>query len=245
MEKAILWLPGWGMADAVWNDIRSEIQHCRHLAPDYSQVTQPEHFWEAVQEAVLPMGTHTLFVVGWSMGGMLAQRLASVRHVSGLVLISTTDRFARPRTERTHGWTKEHLRKMQRALAVNREQVMTSFAELMASEDERLQEAALTRVVGAEWTPEALHAGLSFLSEEDGGGRLDAIRCPTLVIHGSDDQVCPVSAGERLASGIEQATFLPVAHCGHAPMIFHHETVSAAIKRMVENSVEDDGRAAI
>lgn len=45
--------------------------------------------------------------------------------------------------------------------------------------------------------------------------RLGAVRAPTLVIHGRDDQVCPIAEGRLLASGIPGAEFVELESRNH------------------------------
>lgn len=245
MEKAMLWLPGWGMSDQVWTSIRSHFPSHLHITPDYSGVTSPSHFYEAIEKEVRSVGSLPLQVVGWSMGGMLAQWLATQHQVSGLVLISTTARFVRSREERDKGWTEAVLQKMQRSLAVDRARVMEGFVQSMATEQEYRQEAGFQQAAGAEWNLEALMAGLDYLREEDCRHKLSSLTCPALVIHGTADGICPFAAGEELASLMPNSAFLPLQDCGHAPMISQTDTMIDAVKRMVENDVEDGRRKSV
>lgn len=247
MDKAMLWLPGWGMSDECWNPIRSRFPLYRHATPDYSRVTHPDHFFEAVREAVCSLGSIPVYVIGWSMGGMLAQRLASVHPIAGLVLISTTARFVRSREERGKGWAEAQLQRMQNALFKDQVQVMERFSREIVTEAEwgQVQLQAFQKIVDGGWSLEALVAGLTFLQEEDCRIILGSLACAPLVIHGMSDTICPFSAGEELGSLIPQASFLPIAECGHAPMIFQPHKVAAAIKRMVEDDVENGCRATI
>ncbi|MDF2682133.1 MAG: alpha/beta hydrolase [Brevibacillus sp.] len=245
-NPAILWLPGWGMADELWDPIRSRFPSCRHIIPDFSQVTRPDEFMAMIEKEIGRISHYSLIVVGWSMGGMLAQRLAARYTVIGLVLISTTGRFIRSREERSKGWPEAYLSRMQRGLAEDRERVMEAFYLSILTERERLEKKCSFHVMGQnEWTQEALMAGLSYLREEDCRPFSPAIFCPTTIIHGKDDTVCPVAAGEELAACIPEATCIQIEDCGHAPLIFHPEIIKLAVQRMVETYGETDCRETI
>ncbi|WP_427308102.1 alpha/beta fold hydrolase [Cupriavidus sp. H39] len=69
-----------------------------------------------------------------------------------------------------------------------------------------LREAADHRTVA--WTWQSIR-------HTDQRGTLGQVRCRTLVIHGSDDQDCPLAHGERLANGIADAELLVLHGAGH------------------------------
>lgn len=234
-ETTLLWLPGWGMPDELFDPIRTCFPSCRHVVPDYASVTQADGFMDAIKKRMNGIGHMRLIVIGWSMGGMLAQRLAAHFPVSGLVLVSTTGRFVRSREERTKGWPEAYVTRMERGLLENRERVMAAFCESILTERERLEKTVPFQPdAKTEWTDAALMAGLAYLREEDCRPFSSTISCPVTIIHGKDDAVCPIAAGEELAAGIREATFVPIADCGHAPFLFHPDKAFQAIQRMVE-----------
>ena len=49
--------------------------------------------------------------------------------------------------------------------------------------------------------------------------RHEAIRCPTLLVHGADDAVAPLAAARRLRDAIEGARLETLAGVGHWPML--------------------------
>lgn len=245
-NPAILWLPGWGVPIELWNPIRSRFPSCHHVIPDYTRVTRPDEFMVMIEKEIGSISHMPLIVVGWSMGGMLAQRLAARCPVAGLVLISTTGRFVRSREERSKGWPEAYVSRMQRGLAEDRERVMEAFYLSILTERERLEKQCSFHVKGQnEWTQEALMAGLAYLREEDCRPFSPALFCPATIIHGTDDTVCPVAAGEELAACIPEATFIQIEDCGHAPLISHPEIIELAVQRMVESYGDSDRRKPI
>jgi len=68
----------------------------------------------------------------------------------------------------------------------------------------------------AEERPESLIAGIEALRDRpDRSAELGAIRCPTLVIRGADDQVTPAADMRELAQAIAGATFVELPGAGH------------------------------
>lgn len=230
----MLWLTGWGMPDSSWDAVRTQFPAYQHIAPLYADVADPKQFYERVEKEVRSRHAEELIVVGWSMGGLLGLRLASHYPVSALVLIGTTACFTREPEERSKGWNPVILQRMKRQLKTARERVMATFAEQMLTSKERQQSVQLVEQDDHKWSLEALIAGLSYLEEEDCRSFLFSLACPSLVIHGTDDVVCPLAAGEELAKSLLHAEFVEIPGCGHAPHVFAPDVVGDSLKRMVE-----------
>lgn len=59
---------------------------------------------------------------------------------------------------------------------------------------------------------------------------LAAISCPTIVIHGRDDQSWPLENGEELAQLIPGARLSVIENCGHFPTLDQPEQTNAALR---------------
>ncbi|MGZ0051729.1 alpha/beta fold hydrolase [Brevibacillus gelatini] len=243
MTPAILWLTGWGMTVSCWQEVCQQIPCALHLAPDYSRVSRPEQFLEVVEQTARSIAGNELIVVGWSMGGLLALRLAASRPVAGLVLIGTTMRFVREPAERDKGWGAAVLQRMKRLLPTEREWVMAQFAEQMLSAKEREQNRLEMEKAGGQWSEQALLAGLDYLASEDCRHAAASLSCPAIVISGTDDLICPLAAGKELANTLPDADFLPLKDCGHMPHVFYPDVVGTAVTRMVKQIARKHGQA--
>lgn len=155
-------------------------------------------------------------VYGQSMGGRVAQWLA-VDHpdrVAALVLGSTTpgDRHGVPRPAEVT-------------------RVMTSGAsparaELFVSAGFRHRHPELTATLApAARSAAALRAHFHASRQHDAWAVLPDVQAPTLVLHGTADQVCPVHNGELLAQRIPGATLRRVRNGRHG---FHVEFAQTA-----------------
>ncbi|MGG4440143.1 alpha/beta fold hydrolase [Brevibacillus fortis] len=239
MRKVMLWLTGWGMSDSSWDAVRSQFPSYEHITPDFSDVTVPMQFFEKVEGELRSLSAQELIVVGWSMGGMLGMRLAAQYPVSGLVLIGTTARFTCEQPDLRKGWHPVVLQRMKRQLSVARERVMDAFVEQMLTPGEREQIGLHVGMDSQKWSTAALIAGLTYLEEEDCRPFLSSLTAPTLVIHGTEDAICSLAAGEELASRLVGANFVRIPDCGHAPHVFVPEAVGDSLKRMVEQLAEE------
>lgn len=174
------------------------------------------------------LGVDRMQLVGRSMGGMIAQELALriPDRVSKLVLVSTTGRADAHLAEVFGTWAalaeagvKAELRHRTSLLwCLGRESLETEVAQgylaARARSDRPLDYARQARACAA-------HDALS---------KLDAVRCPTLVVGGDDDRLTPLRHAEELAAAIPGARRVTIPGAGHlayleAPQRFAREVL--------------------
>ena len=78
---------------------------------------------------------------------------------------------------------------------------------------------------------EEMRAMISF----DARGWLEEIRCPTLIIRGSEDTAVPRPHAEMLASGIPDAQLAVIEGAGHALVWTHPEGLAEVLERWLKN----------
>lgn len=94
-----------------------------------------------------------------------------------------------------------------------------------------LQEMA--RAVGAE---AFLHQVSMQLSRRDNRALLATIRCPTLVVAGREDQVCPLERQNELIEALPNATLVVVEQCGHLSPIEQPVAVANLLRDWLQTS---------
>ncbi|HEY8119889.1 MAG TPA: alpha/beta hydrolase [Myxococcota bacterium] len=191
-----------------------------------------------VRAALAALGVARCDLLGHSMGGMLAQRvaLAEPQRVASLVLVSTS-------AEPLEWINEDHIRL---AAYVGGEQGMTKLAEVLrarAGDDPTRGEAdrRLEREWGAErfwrWRdariaamdPVAYQAlGLALKRAPDFRARLSALRCEALVAVGALDAEF-VEASPRLAAAIPGARHVVIPNAGHQPQLEAPEALVSAL----------------
>jgi pimeloyl-ACP methyl ester carboxylesterase len=163
------------------------------------------------------LGLDAAHVVGISMGGMVAQELV-LRHperVRTLVLGCTyaggagqalsSPEVMQILAEGMQSGDRETA--MRAAWGVN---VSEAFAAERANW-ETFYEIAQTRPVPVEVIMRQMQA----IAQHDTNARLSDITAPTLVIHGTADQMLPASNGEAIARAIPGARYEPLDGVGH------------------------------
>jgi pimeloyl-ACP methyl ester carboxylesterase len=156
-------------------------------------------------------------LVGFSMGGVIAQRFALdfADLTEGLVLIASSstigragEQFFRDRIEQVAAGGLEAL------ASINSEDARGCFAmgdEQLISEYQQLRVDAVHEVEGY------LNACRAMMGIKDKSltQNLGAIKCPVLVIAGELDPYCPPRASEMIATAIPKAELRVIPNAGH------------------------------
>lgn len=227
----ILWLTGWSMPDAVFDRLRLLLPDFRHISVDYSAADSPEEMLSLTETAVTDMlciegsacrervSQGPLLISGWSLGGLLALRLAVKGYADGLVLFGATARFTRSKEEFDRGLADAYVRQMIKGILKDQHAVEANFRKIMFTEQE--WEAGLAERLPhtGSWTTQSLLAGLQILRSEECLSQLPNIDCPVLLIHGTEDRICPYGAGLELTAHLPQAKLITLTGCGHAPFL--------------------------
>ncbi|HEY8556975.1 MAG TPA: alpha/beta hydrolase [Actinomycetes bacterium] len=190
-------------------------------------------------------GTREAVLVGLSRGGRWAVELAAARPelVLGAVLIDPAFPYLAPIPRRqafsfdeeldtTEGWAKYNRHYWLREYR--------DFLEFFASE--AFSETHSTKPIedmvgwGLETSPETLvlsQLGAQPASRAEVEAILCRIRCPVLVVHGSDDRVRPHAVGAAVAE-LTGGRLVTVEGGGHCPQARHPVLVNLLIRGFVE-----------
>ena len=178
------------------------------------------------------LGLESAHVLGISMGGMVAQELV-LRHpqrVRRLVLgctyaggegqrLTDPDVFGRLGEAMQSG---DRERALRAAWEIN---VSAGFAADEARYT-AFREISATRPVAVAVIMRQLQA----IAGHDVGARLGEIAAPTLVIHGTEDQMLPCSNGEAIAGAIPGARFEALPGVGHMFWVEQPERTAALVR---------------
>ncbi len=162
------------------------------------------------------LGVERAHILGFSMGGMIAQEIALgyPERVERLVLACTHSglRHSEPPIAEaaeafqldTHSWSERI-----RALAP------FAFAPGYSEREPSAFDAFVAKKISDEQPHYAYQRQLVACLRHDTHDRLDQIKLPTLVLTGSEDSVVPAANSERLAEALPQATLKVIERAGH------------------------------
>ncbi|WP_254634517.1 alpha/beta hydrolase [Paenibacillus sp. GbtcB18] len=259
---SILWLSGWSMPPAVFDDIRQELPEFRHFYADYGSAESPGAITESVRRLALSLRTGAphgepssephessapapLLIAGWSLGGLLALRLASEGLAAGLVLFGATARFVRQPAEQQSGWAPASVQAMIPALRQDADRVLHQFRRQMFTKEERRDGLGAGLPEASGWSVPGLIAGLELLVSEDVRDELPDIHCPALLIHGTHDKICPYGAALEIQAGVPQAVLVEAAGCGHGPFLQKERQTAETIRSWWNDSSERQNPAPV
>jgi pimeloyl-[acyl-carrier protein] methyl ester esterase len=252
----ISWLTGWSMPNTVFNKLQAMLPEYHHASLDYSEAGSIEEMLALTEAAAREFraaaadgsfsGLHSpLLIGGWSLGGLLALRLAANGFADGLVLLAATARFTRPKEQQDRGWPDIYVRQMIAALKKDPRAVENNFRQMLFTDSE--WKAGLCDVLPpiGSWTTSALITGLQVLRDEDGMSYLPEIHCPALLIHGVEDKICPYGAAEELLAQLPQAKLISIEGCGHVPFLEREEVIAEEIRSWWNGYQDRRGSASI
>ncbi len=227
MSQPALFLHGWGLHGGVWADTLRALPGTAVDLPGYGATPGVAPYRaQTLADALAARIEAPVAVVGWSMGGMVALALAA-RHadkVARLALVATSPVFVR-RPDWPHGLEADVLAGFAASLRADYRATVLRFLSLQArgGDDARAVIGRLRAQVFARGEPDAvtLADGLQLLRVVDLRAEAARVRCPTLVLHGAHDGLCPPAAARWLAGHIAGARLALHERAAHAPFLSH------------------------
>ena len=238
---------GWGMHGGVWQPL------LRHLSPHFRLHTvdlpgmgfsRPlEHGQlQAYAEQLATVIPADADICGWSLGGLIAMRLAVLRPelVRRLVLVGATPCFTNRAESPTwsDGVDEQVFRQFASQVAQDYQSTLIKFLTLqcMGADNARgtvkqLRESFAARPVP---TMESLQRTLRILLENDLRAEIGDLQTPTLLIHGDRDRLAPVEAARWLAQHLPAGSLRVIAGAAHAPFLSHPASFTEALLQFLQ-----------
>ena len=226
-------LHGWGMHSSIWGGVHDELArdfrvHAVDL-PGYgaSSPCLPYDLPQLVQAvaAAVPSGAG---VVGWSLGGLVAQRLAlsHPQQVARLMLVGSTPCFVQ-RPDWSCGIEADVLQAFAHDLERDYAATLMRFLSLQVRSGENVRTVLkyLRTALFSRGMPraEVLRAGLNILLENDLRPAAGKHTQPLAIVHGERDTLAPAAAARWLADQFPGARLTVIPGCAHAPFLSHPE----------------------
>jgi pimeloyl-[acyl-carrier protein] methyl ester esterase len=244
--KPLVLLHGWAMNSAVWERVVKRLSASYRLflvdlpGMGQSRAVYPYHLHslaEAVAEEIPGVST----ILGWSLGGLVAQQIALNQpdRVEKLILVGTNPCFV-SKPDWPNGIAARHFEQFNQRFEQDFNATLLNFLTLqcMHAKDARATVRQLRTAFAAKPTPtqDNLNQALDILLQTDLREEVGRIFQPTLLIHGDRDTLAPVAAAHWLAMHLQRAQLRVMAGAAHAPFLSHAD----AFCETVEAFMADD-----
>ncbi len=233
-------LHGWGLNSGVWSAVLPLLsRHFRVIQVDLpghgaNRGLLPDNYdlssLAALVSEVLP---DEAILLGWSLGGLVAQQLALryPNRVRALCLVASSPKFSAD--DDWPGIDGEVLRGFSGQLRRDADKTLARFLAIqaMGSEQPRQEVRMLRQAIDDNGAPAAaaLSGGLDILHQADLRGSLAELKMPTLWLFGRLDSLVPRRAIEPIMSLVPKAHLEILPRASHAPFISHPQEFSAAL----------------
>ncbi|WP_455205081.1 pimeloyl-ACP methyl ester esterase BioH [Kaarinaea lacus] len=231
--KDLVLIHGWGISGNVWESVADKLSNQYRVTivdlPGYGRSAKYhlEHYsLSAVANTLAEVIPPQSIVMGWSLGGMIAMKLAlnHAKRLCQLVLVATSPQFHLS-DDWPHAVDTQILENFANELASSYRDTILQFLSIQAlgSEHARDEIRLLRQKVFRDGDPEeaAVRKSLKILQSVSLRDQLQHIKTPTLIISGERDRLVPLGAAEALSRGIANSDLHIIKGASHAPFISH------------------------
>jgi pimeloyl-[acyl-carrier protein] methyl ester esterase len=246
--RPIVLLHGWGMHGGVFKPLGEHLAQANTVAavdlPGHGESARYDQFADLSQhcgylvEQLSGLLREEVTLIGWSLGGLLAQYIALQypQYVKKLVLLCSTPCFR---------WSEDWSCAMEAGVLAgfaadlmrDYQTTLSRFLGLqfMGAQNQKENLRRARELVFARPQPQRdmLQQGLHLLETTDLRPQSKAIRCPTLIINAERDSLVPSAAGQYLAEKLPDARCVIIKGAGHAPFLSHRDVVTHFLNRFI------------
>ena len=242
--QPLVMLHGWGMHSGVWQPLIKKLsaQYMLYLVDlpgmGNSRPLEPYHL-HALADEVAQVIPGVSDVLGWSLGGLVAQRIALNQpdRIRRLVLVGSTPCFVNKA-----GWDAgiepSNFETFANNVNSDYKATIMQFLTLqcMKADDARSTLKQLRASFETRPTPTqtTLQRALHILLESDLRNEIANIRKPTLLIHGDRDTLAPVQAAHWMMQQLPHGFLRVMSGSAHAPFLSHSEQFIDALNQFLE-----------
>jgi pimeloyl-[acyl-carrier protein] methyl ester esterase len=241
---ALTLIHGWGMNAAVFQPLAEVLAgHYRVTRVDLpgygGSPWNHEDFETQIEQLAAALADSML--VGWSLGGLYAQRLASLypQRFTRLILLNSNPCFVQ-RDDWLCAVKAEVFEQFAASLAAGWQATIRRFLALQMRGNEHARQLVrqITQLLieGGEPHPDVLPFGLKLLLECDARTELAALAVPVMHILGERDTLVPACVGEQIHRTSPSIRVECLARCAHAPFLSHSDLVISLIREFAQSS---------
>lgn len=225
METHLCMLHGWALNGDIFSTFKTMLPENWHISTPHllGHGGDVNDFRIAAVVDKLAADWHKpVFLLGWSLGGLVALHAAAryPEKVRGLILCNTFARF-QAASDYPEGVNPAVLQRMVAFFQQDYAQSVRQFLELQLLHNPHRQTMlnALLPEIAQHGTPHALQSALAEVEQADIRAQLPQLNTPTLLLYGGKDAITPPRMGEYLAKHLPQAQLHIAPKAAHAPFL--------------------------
>ncbi len=250
--RDLVLIHGWGTNSSIWQEWAVKTFSAYRLTfidlPGHGNspelMISDTSVVDAWQNALLAVMPENAIVVGWSLGGLLAQRIALTQpeRVSALLLIATSPCFVQ-RTDWLPALEASLFSRYLTEVVTQTPSLLNSFTALQtlgsAHPKQLLKQLLALSNTQLACHYQSLKQGLLLLEELDLRTQLIGISMPTLWLLGGQDAIVPDTLAQSLPSLQPQAQIQVIAQSGHIPFLSQAQMTTQAVQTFLQGIAYD------
>lgn len=245
--RDLVLLHGWGMHSLIWDSvIPALLENFRITVIDLpgfgrSPVPGGEYNLDYLVEHVLAVAPESALWMGWSLGGMVAMRIAAQKpaRCDALITVASTPQFVADERWPV-AMNAEVLQGFCNLLAEDWEGTLIRFLGLQCKDSDTMRDEirVLKELVYFHGLPsqKALRCGLQILQDVRLLDELQNIQCPTLHVFGEKDNLVPVGVSAAIQPFQPQARTSIIKGASHVPQLSAPDLLVAALRDFLRES---------
>lgn len=243
-SKTIVMLHGWAMHSGMWRQFAEMLSEqyrviCIDL-PGHGLSPEIECFeLDAICQQIAPvLQGKQVSLLGWSMGALVAIRLARLfpDQVESLLLLAANPKFVA--SHHWHGVSEETLQQFSKRLIKNCQLTLMQFLSIQVLGLDQaksiLKQLKHTLLMVDTPSVSTLEQGLCLLMQADLRQELLSLSLPVCFILGEKDSLIPVAVAEDLKHLDLAIKIHIIKDAGHIPFITHPDSLKQTIQSFYE-----------
>jgi len=237
----IVLLHGWGFNAAVWHTVADELSKDYRVTlidlPGFGRSVDVKSDYEmnSLVELLVKVIPKNAILLGWSMGGLIAQAIALQypKHLKKMILLASNAQFiiseswpSAMKASVLEGFIDDLVGNFKRTLQV--------FLMLQAQGGDNARDVIreLKEKLFAHGDPDedALRGGLMLLKNTSFVSQLEEIKLPVYLMYGRLDTMVPLAAAESMTEKIPRSKLHVFESAAHAPFISHYDEFIKVLK---------------
>lgn len=231
---ALVLLHGWGLHGGIWETILPQLEENFTVynidLPGFgrSAVHNGEYTLEYLVDSVASILPETCYLMGWSLGGMVATAL-TLKHpnlISKLIIVCANPSFI-SRDEWEYGMKMNTLESFINYLEEDYEGTLIRFLGIQtmgsATQKEDIKKLKETVFMHGQPSKKALRGGLEIFQDINLAPQLKQIEIPVLSFYGKLDSLVSFKAAEEIVKYIPQVKSIIYDQSAHAPFLSSSE----------------------